>query len=114
MAELNLETVRSLHDQGGIAFRNLDVYPPVRRDVTVAAPENMKAEAIRTAMLGMKIPLLQEVALADVFEPQGRPVRNLTFRLTFRHAGRTLRDVEVDKLRDKIVATLTKDLGVTI
>ncbi len=114
MAELNLETVRFLHDQGGIAFRNLDVYPPVRRDVTVAAPENMKAEAIRTAMLGMKIPLLQEVALADVFEPQGRPVRNLTFRLTFRHAGRTLRDAEVDKLRDKIVASLTKDLGVTI
>ena len=114
MAELNLETVRRLHDRGGIAFQNLDVYPPVRRDITVVAPEHMKVEAIRSAMLGLKLPLLQEVALADVFEPEGKPVRNLTFRLTFRHAERTLRDAEVDKLRDKIVASLTKDLGVTI
>ena len=40
--------------------------------------------------------------------------RNLTFRLTFRHENRTLRDAEVDKERDKIAAGLVKALGVKI
>ena len=46
--------------------------------------------------------------------PKMGDTRNLTFRLTFRHENRTLRDAEVDKERDKIAARLVKALGVKI
>ena len=55
-----------------------------------------------------------EDALQDVFVPKMGDTRNLTFRLTFRHENRTLRDAEVDKERDKIAAGLVKALGVKI
>jgi phenylalanyl-tRNA synthetase beta chain len=56
--------------------------------------------------------------LVDCFEPESAPggehVRNLTFRLTFRHAERTLKDAEVDKLREKVADSLVKTLNVRV
>ena len=67
---------------------------------------------------GLKLALLEDVTLVDCFEPkveQGEePVRNLTFRLTFRHAERTLKDTEVDKEREKVAQSLVSALGVKI
>ena len=52
--------------------------------------------------------------LQDCFEPADSDERNLTFRLTFRHAERTLKDAEVDKEREKVAQSLMKHLGVRI
>ena len=57
--------------------------------------------------------------LIDLYEPKGERAgaegeRNLTFRMTFRHAERTLQDAEVDKEREKIVAALVQALPVAI
>lgn len=114
MAEFDMDEVRAACDASGIHFRPLDVFPPVRRDITVSAPAAMKEAEIVEAIAAMKRPLLKEVALQDVFVPKIGDTRNLTFRLTFRHDGRTLRDAEVDKERDKIAAGLVKNLGVKI
>lgn len=114
MAEFNMDEVRAAYDGAGIHFKPLDIYPPVRRDITVSAPECMKVAEIIDAITAMKRPLLKEVALQDVFVPKMGDTRNLTFRLTFRHENRTLRDAEVDKERDKIAAGLVKALGVKI
>ena len=114
MAEFNMDEVRAAYDGAGIHFKPLDIYPPVRRDITVSAPECMKVAEIINAITAMKRPLLKEVALQDVFVPKMGDTRNLTFRLTFRHENRTLRDAEVDKERDKIAAGLVKALGVKI
>ena len=56
--------------------------------------------------------------LIDCFEPKAvegqKALRNLTFRLTFRHADRTLKDAEVDKEREKVAQSLVAALGVKI
>jgi phenylalanyl-tRNA synthetase beta chain len=67
-------------------------------------------EAIRE----LRLPLLSCVQLIDCFEPEGQNVRNLTFRLTFRHAERTLKDAEADKQRDIIATALQQSLAVRI
>lgn len=118
LAEMNLEILRELHDAATVRFAPLPVYPPVRRDITVAAGPGLKVADVVAHVLGLKLALLEDVALVDYFEPkteQGcEPVRNLTFRLTFRHAERTLKDTEVDKEREKVAQSLVSALGVKI
>lgn len=90
LAELNLDVLREMHDQAVIRFRPLPVYPPVRRDITLMAGPGLKVGQVLDHLAGLDLPLLEEVALADCFEPDSgpddAPIRNLTFRLTFRHA----------------------------
>ena len=52
--------------------------------------------------------------LHDLYVPERADERRLTFRLTFRHADRTLQDAEVDREREKIAAALVQSLPVRI
>lgn len=123
LADLDLDLLRELSAGVRRAFHPLPVFPPVRRDMTVRAKAGLKVEdiltCIRVAGRSSKNPILESVELIDLYEPgcgQGHATdeRNLTFRLTFRHAERTLQDAEVDKEREKIAASLLQALPVNI
>jgi len=113
-AELDLNLLRSLHDLMSVKFTPLPVYPPVRRDITLAVPYSLPAQSVLDAIDAMRLPLLEEAHLHDVYAPDNEDVRRLTFRMTFRHGKRPLEDAEVDKQRDKIVAQITETLPVTL
>ena len=114
LAELNLEEIRRLHDAAAIKFAPLPVFPPVRRDITIMANRSVRIGAVLAHIAGLRLPLLENVVLHDCFEPEDSEERNLTFRLTFRHADRTLKDAEVDKEREKVAQSLVRDLGVRV
>lgn len=117
LAELDLEVLRRLHDAVTVTFQPLPVYPPVRRDITVITRPELTVGEVLREVRDLGLPLLEDVTLMDCFEPEGDTAtgeRHLTFRLTFRHADRTLNDVEVDKVRGKVAESLTQRLGVRI
>lgn len=114
LADLDLDLLRQLHDAATVRFAPLPVYPPVRRDITVIAPASLPVGAVLAHVATMKLALLQEIDLVDVYEPEGREERNLTYRMTFRHAQRTLKDAEVDKEREKVAQSLVQTLQVRI
>ncbi|MBI9112850.1 phenylalanine--tRNA ligase subunit beta [Maridesulfovibrio ferrireducens] len=113
MADLNVEILRDKVMNHDIQFALLPVFPPSRRDVTAIAPVSLHAEAIQKAILGLKLPLLESVELVTVFTPEGQDTeRNISFRLTYRHANKTLKDKEVDKEHAKVLSALEKALPV--
>jgi len=114
VAELDLDALRALHDAVKVTFSPLPVYPPVRRDITLAVPYSLPAQDVLDAIQAMRLPLLEEAHLHDVYAPGNENARRLTFRLTFRHAKRPLEDAEVDKQREKIAAHLSGKLPVTL
>lgn len=114
MAELDLAALRALHDAVRITFKPLPVFPPVRRDITLAVPYSLPARNVLDAITAMKLPLLEEAHLHDVYAPEKEETRRLTFRMTFRHGKRPLEDAEVDKQRDKIAKHLTETLPVSL
>lgn len=114
MAELDLDILRRLHDGTSVQFTSLAVYPAVRRDITVIARADLHIATVIEHVTGMRLPLLENITLVDIFTPEGEETRNLTFRLTFRHGKRTLKDAEVDKEREKVAQSLVKNLGVRI
>ena len=113
-AEINLDALFALHCSAHIRFAPLPSFPPVRRDITFIAPMSVTAQAINAAIENQNIPLLANARLIDCFEPKDKDERNLTFRLTFRHAERTLKDAEADKQRDAVAAGVQKALPVRI
>lgn len=116
VAELDLDAMYQLASVKVKALP-LPVYPPVRRDVTFSAPLTMPVENVENALRDAAPALLQNVVLQDIYVPEGvigAQTRNLTFRLTFRHADRTLQDAEVDKAREKMVSAVVQALGVKV
>ncbi len=114
LAELDLDRLHALHQGVKPRFTPLPVYPPVRRDMTIALPPGLSVAVVPEAVRAMRIGILEDICLIDMYEPEDREERNATYRLTFRHAGRTLKDAEVDKERDAIATALTTKLGVRI
>ena len=114
LAELDLDLLYAMQLGKRPRFAGLPVYPPVRRDVTVALPRAVSVASVLERVRGMDIAILEDVSLIDLFEPEDREERNATYRLTFRHSARTLKDTEADKERDAIAAALTAGLGVKI
>ena len=58
--------------------------------------------------------LLERVAVLDQYRGAaiGDGRRSVMFRLTYRHAERTLRDREVDEVERRLLRALERDLGV--
>ena len=113
-AEIDLDALLAMSRAGKVRFTPLPVFPPVRRDITFIADAALHAGAILEAIDAAKSPLLYEATLIDSFAPKDKAIRNLTFRLTFRNAQRTLKDAEADKQRDLIAASVQKALNVTV
>ncbi|WP_084650643.1 hypothetical protein [Desulfovibrio litoralis] len=77
-------------------------------------PLGLKYSELYTAVVALKRPLLEHIEFIDVFSPEGKNERNLTIRLTFRHAEKTLKDTDVDKERETIVNAIQKTLGLSV
>lgn len=113
-ADLNVDVLARLFTARRVKFRELPQFPPVRRDITLICPATLSVQEILDKAGKVKMPLLEAVELIDVYAPKGADTRNLTFRFTFRHAQRTLKDTEVDREREKMAEFLVKNLPVTI
>lgn len=114
LAELDADALREMYEALVPGFKPLAKFPPVRRDITVIAPLGVQAGQIVSAIESMKVDILENVVMTDLFEPEGGEARNVTVRLTYRHAERTLKDKEVDKRHAAVVAGLTKALPVRV
>jgi len=80
--------------------------------MTLVAPESLAIGAVVDTVKEMQEPLLTDVFLVDVYAPEGSAERNLTYRFVYRHAERTLKDKEVEKINLRIGQHLVERLSV--
>ena len=95
-------------------YRRPPAFPSVRADVTLLVPASVSAAAVEAVLLGANEPVLERIDLLSQFYGDNVPPghRSLTWRLTFRHPERTLREKEVEARRDKLLRALETHLGV--
>ncbi len=88
--------------------------PAVRVDLTVLVPEGVTAAAVEQVLARSASQLLAGVELQSQYRGSSVPAgyRSVTWRLTFRHPERTLREKEVEAQRDKLLRALESELGV--
>jgi phenylalanyl-tRNA synthetase beta chain len=88
--------------------------PAVRVDVTLLVPPRVSAGDVEQRLRSAREGLLERVELINEYRGPELPPghRSLTWRLTFRHPERTLREKEVEARRDNLLRALESDLGV--
>ncbi|HJU91180.1 MAG TPA: phenylalanine--tRNA ligase subunit beta [Gemmatimonadaceae bacterium] len=92
----------------------LPTTPAAEFDLALLVPNDMPAERIERVIRAEGGDLLERLVLFDEYRGNGVPdgFRSLAWRLTFRHAERTLRDKEIVGRREKLLRTLEGELGV--
>jgi phenylalanyl-tRNA synthetase beta chain len=95
-----------------VRYRTLPVTPPAEFDLAFVSPNSVSAAGIESVIRGAAGELLERLTLFDEFRGPGVPDghRSLAWRLTFRHPERTLNDKEIAGRRQKILATVEKEL----
>ena len=95
-------------------YEPIPVTPAVEMDLALLVPESMAAARVEEVIREGAGDLLESLALLDEYRGKGiEPgMRSLMWRLTLRHAERTLRDKEVEGRRDKLLRTLENELGI--
>ena len=106
-AECRLDLLHRLARSRACAFEPLPKFPPVHRDVTLAAPLTIRVADVFAAFDKARPPLVRDVTLIDRYLPPDGGKQNLTFRLTYRHDAKTLKDKEVDALHAKLGQAMT-------
>lgn len=92
-------------------FKPLPRYPALERDISLLLKEEIPQERVRKLIL-REGKWLEKVKLFDFY--RGKPIppgyKSLAYRLTFRNPERTLTDEEVDKIQEKIIKALEKEV----
>jgi phenylalanyl-tRNA synthetase beta chain len=112
VAEVDLDLLMELSAGAVTCFQPIPVYPPVRRDITAVAGHELHLEEIMNGIEALRPSILESVQLVDIYQPQGGTERNLTFRLTYRHPKKTLKDKEVDTIHQNLARDLLNRLPV--
>ncbi|MFW5836563.1 MAG: phenylalanine--tRNA ligase subunit beta, partial [Desulfovibrionaceae bacterium] len=112
-ADLDGEALRRLFNRTAVVFESLPTLPPVRRDLTLGCPAGMQAGQVERVLREVGPAILESVDLVNVYEPEDAGgERNLSFRLTYRHPTKTLKDKEVDKEQGRLIDKVTEALPV--
>ncbi len=95
-------------------YRELPTTPASEFDLALLVPEAVRAETVEAVMRRVSGRLLERVELFDRYVGSGVEAghRSLAWRLTFRHAERTLRDREIETRRSDILRALADELNV--
>ncbi|TVM35960.1 phenylalanine--tRNA ligase subunit beta [Oceanidesulfovibrio marinus] len=116
LAELDADMLRARYTAAIPVWEELPKFPSVKRDITLTVPAGIAAGRVLDAFRGQSSKIMTGVILQDLFEPtseEGHGARNLTFRLTFRHADKTLKDKDVDKEMERMAQAVMKELPVS-
>ena len=97
-------------------YKPLPKYPPVNRDFAFVCDKNTESGAIEDVIRKAGGKLVEAVTLFDVYvgERLGADKKSLAFRVTLRAADHTLTEDESEKTSSKIVASVEKQLGITL
>ena len=95
-------------------YKPVPVTPAVEVDLALLVPESMAAARVEEVIREGAGDLLERLVLLDEYRGKGieSGMRSLMWRLTLRHAERTLRDKEVEGRREKLLQTLENELGI--
>jgi len=97
-----------------VPYKPLPTTPASEFDLALLVPDNVRAEQVENVMKRVSGRLLERVELFDRYVGQGVEPghQSLAWRLTFRHAERTLRDREIEARRSDILRALADELNV--
>ena len=111
--EVDLEALAAAAAERSTAIQPLPRFPSIVRDVSIVIDERLPAAEVRGTISANAPSTLASIREFDRYRGQGVPAGqvSLSLRLTFRDAGRTLTDSEVQQAVGRIVRALEEHHG---
>jgi phenylalanyl-tRNA synthetase beta chain len=102
--EINLDILEN-QVNNVINYKEISKFPVVTRDVAFLIPAEMETNYMIDIVLRQSEELLENVVIFDIYAGKGisQGMKSLGLRFSYRAPDRTLTDVEVNSIHDKIV-----------
>jgi phenylalanyl-tRNA synthetase beta chain len=102
--EINLDILAN-QVNNFIHYKEISKFPAVTRDVAFLIPAEMETNQMIDIVLRQNEELLENVVIFDIYAGKGisQGMKSLGLRFSYRAPDRTLTDVEVNSIHDKIV-----------
>ncbi|TRX42992.1 phenylalanine--tRNA ligase subunit beta [Flavobacterium restrictum] len=99
-----------------IKFTEIPKYPEVRRDLALLIDQSTTYDSIYTIARQTEKSLLKSIQLFDVYEGANLPEGKKSYALSFiiQDNSKTLEDVQIDKIMNKLQMNFEKELGATL
>ena len=97
-----------------LVYKSVSKYPAITRDIAMLVDAAVAYQKILDIVKTFN--LVSDMLLFDIYEgkqvPEGK--KSLAFRLTYQSPDHTLKDEEVDRVQQRILGRLSKELGATL
>lgn len=117
-AEIEIENIENNYKDKVKVYEHVAKFPAVKRDISVVADKSIKFEKIEKIIKHIMKDggILKEWSLFSVYESEklGAGKISYSFRLTYRHNDKTLKDTEVNTDVAMLLSKWEKELGITL
>ena len=113
---INWQQLLSLINTKDISFEEIPKFPQVQRDLSVIVDKSISYKLLEESVNALKISKLKEFKLFDVFESEklGANKKSLAINFTFSDKEKTLTDDETERMMNKIINSIEKNLTAEI
>lgn len=112
LAEINV-TKLVKYAKSSKKYSEVPKFPAVERDIAVIVDENIEVGQIEKIISKQAKKLLESMQLFDIYrnEKLGESKKSVAYALIFRDKNKTLSDEEINRVMEKIITELEKQLG---
>jgi phenylalanyl-tRNA synthetase beta chain len=99
-----------------IKYTEIPKYPEVRRDLALLIDQSVTYDSIYSIARQTEKALLKDINLFDVYEGKNLPEGKKSYALSFtiQDNSKTLTDVQIDKIMDKLQKNFETELGASL
>ena len=115
-ADFDWDSMLELVQQQEVKFTEVSKFPAIRRDLAMIIDKGVQYKNIEEVAVKTGKSMLQEINLFDVYEDEKIGRNNISYAVSFIFGDRqkTLTDEEVDRIMNKMISNLERELNATI
>ncbi len=116
-AEFKVKGILSGLKSKKLKYAEINKFPSMRRDLALVIDEGVSFESIRSMGAKAGKHILQDINLFDIFQDEeklGAGKKSYSVSYLFQDAKKTLKDSDVDKVMNKLMAQYEQQLGALI
>ena len=117
VADINIDMLYKKVRKSKTSIKEINKFPSMRRDLSLVMNDNISFEAIEKLVRANDKRLIREVTLFDVYKNEkqlGKGKKSYAISLKYEDSDKTLNDKQVDKSIERIVKSLSEDLGCSV
>jgi phenylalanyl-tRNA synthetase beta chain len=110
------ETILDLLHMNRVKYAEVAKFPAIRRDLSLLINDEVTFEQIEQAARKQERKLLKEVSLFDIYKGKNLDAGKKSYAVSFVFSdeNKTLNDVQIDKVMEKITSQLQKEFDATL